>query len=273
MTPLDLTAVAAANSPARRAAASGAIAADPTGTVGRFARLVADSAFSTNVTAAKISAFDHADEILDSRQCAVAAAGGNKRKGHHRFRASAGPWLVRREAFEDLWRHGRQFVYGAVNAGGTGVVSFGAYCVVATPEVPVPSVLATFPADSAQRYTTEAGAVSRPTAAADATAWDRRADLVVAERAPEAAATAEDAWPELVCSPSRYFETVRAGRWPTSSITEVRMDRSMQDGLARLRARHLAKEALTDVERHQVDAYRAVNAWRKRHGTTIVRVP
>ena len=126
-----------------------------------------------------------------------------------------------------------------------------------------------FPGDSAQRYTTASGGVDEPAAIAEATAWPDRADLAVAERGAEVAGAPEAVWPEVVCRPDRYFEVVRAGSLPPSSLTEVRLRSDFRDRLDDLQARVLAGDSLDPVEQNEVAAYDVVHGWRRVHGTGI----
>ncbi|MGI8683770.1 MAG: hypothetical protein ACR2MO_01480, partial [Acidimicrobiales bacterium] len=154
----DMTATAKANRSAIRAAADASVAADSSGRLAAFRRLVTSSSFTTNVSAHKVTTFGRVGELLDARQYDVEQAGGDRTAGLDAFAVRQGAWLARREAFEDLWHHGRRLVYGAVNAGGMGTEGlFGPFCLgSADPTTPVPDALAVFPGDSAQRYTTDA---------------------------------------------------------------------------------------------------------------------
>lgn len=253
----DLTAAAAANGPARRAAADAAVTADTTGRLADFATLASDSQFSTNVFAAKVTSYGRTGEITPS----VAHA--------------TDPWRPRREAFEDVWDHGRHLVYGAVNAGGIGAEDFGAFCLVAgAPEAGAPLALAVFPGDSAQRYTTSAAVVDVARAVSEATPWPGRGDLAVVERGGEALASTEDEWPDLVCRADRYFEVVRAGTFPTSLVTEVRTRAGFMDWLDDLDAQRRLEGVVLDPDQsNALDAYDVVQGWRRSTGLVLATVP
>ena len=270
---IDLTATAVANGTVREANAADTVAADASGTLRRFFNMVDRSTFSSNIDASKAYVYDLSGEVLDARRYHTAVARGDSGAGLKNFGADRS-WVVRREAFEDIWLHGRTFVYGAVNMAGMGAEGrFGPFClVVADPTDPTPAALAVFPGDSAQRYTGPSGAVNRTAAVAEATAWHNRADLIVIERASTARQANQSDWPEVVCQPDRYFEVTRAGTLPIQAITEVRMREELLERLRELRAREMAGESLQPDERNEVRAYDAFRRWRRMHRMTITAV-
>jgi hypothetical protein len=272
---LDLTATAAANTGARRAAADAVIAGDGSGRLAALRDLVGGSAMSSNVSADKVMAFDRAGAVVHARQFCVDEAGGDEAAGLAAFAALQAEWLVRREGFEDLWDHGRRFVYGAVNAGGMGTEGrFGPFClVVADPEQPPPDALAVFPADSAGRYTDEVGAVDDGAVKSEATAWAARGDLAVTERGDEALGVGDDQWSAVVCQPGRYLETVRAGSLPVERVAELRLRASFRATLDRLRARAVRRDILIPTDANLAAAYDVANRWRRSHGLSIDDVP
>jgi hypothetical protein len=266
----DLTATAAGNSPARQAQAHVLLEADASGKLQRFRGLAASSAFSTNVDFDKVVVYDKAGGVLDTRRYYAERHGGTA-AGLSVFAREQGSWLARREAFEDLWERGRAFVYGAVNAGGMGVMGrFGTVClVVHDPEGRRPQALAVFPGDSAARYTSTAGNLNSPLAHAEATAWTVRAELAVVHRRNDAATAAPSEWPRVLCRPGVYMEVVFAGPLPLAAVSEVRLLEELRKRLARLRARWLLGEPLTDVENNETSAYDLLQKWRREHGTAI----
>ena len=116
--PLSLTRAGALNGSRVRSTGAEIVASDKTGSLAAFLRLAAASAFSTNVDASKVEAFDAHSAILDARSIKIHQVGGDAVEGLRAFNAQPDPWLARRKAFEALWRDGSRFVYGAVNAGG-----------------------------------------------------------------------------------------------------------------------------------------------------------
>lgn len=270
----DLSAVAAANGPARRAQARAAIDADETGTLGRFHAFVGASAFSTNAYADKVIAFDGTGEVLDARRVRIHQAGGDERAGLAAFEHSQGALSGRREGFEDLWTDGRRFVYGAVNAGGLGADLYGSFClVVDDPTRPPPDALGVFPGDSVARYTGADGAVDRAKAAHEATAWDQRSDLGVIECGSRAVAESEQAWASVVCRRANYLEVSRSGPLGLGALDRVRLAREYRRRLDLFVARELLQEELTGPERNEVAAYTAVRRWRDDHDVSVDEVP
>ena len=271
----DVTATATANTSARRVAADAAIASDTTGSLSALRDLVRRSTMSTNVSADKLFAYDDGGEVLHTRDAAVRTAGGNEPAGSATFATLQGGWLRRREGFEDLWHHGRRFLYGAVNAGGMGTEGkFGPFClVVPDPEHSAPDALAVFPGDSASTYTDDTGAVDEVAAAADATAWAARGELAVLERGAEALTSAASSWPEVVCRQDHYLEVVRAGELPVTEVAELRVREAFRRRLDRLQARVVRRDALTPEDANLAAAYDVANGWRRSHGLAITDVP
>ena len=241
------------------------MSADPSGRLADFRELVETSSFSTNVSADKVLAFDRADEILDARRFHVQQAGGDSVVGLAAFATAQRDGLARREAFEDLWHHGRQFVYGVVNAGGMGTEGrFGPFCLTSDdPETPVADALAVFPGDSVERYTTKSGEVDADQARVEATAWPNRADLAVVERGDEARSGSAGTWSALVCRENSYLEVTRAGSMPVTALTEVRMRSSYESELYASWQRWLTRQPMSAIERAQALAYDAVLRWRE----------
>ena len=255
----DLIAIAQANSAARKAAADALVATDPSGRLAAIRDAGASAALSTNVDAAKVRNYDAAGGIVPTP----------------RPISGADPWRARREAFEDMWQHGHQFVYGAVNIGNMGAEDFGSFCiVVADPATPAPDALGTFPADSAQRYVSTAAVVDEPRALHEATGWADRGPLTVTERAHEALVRPTGDWPDVVCEPGRYLEVVRAGPLPLTAVSQVRLRATRRTELDKLQARrHLLGATLSARQRHDVAAYDVVQGWRRSLGVSVVDVP
>jgi hypothetical protein len=272
----DLTATAEGNSPARQAQAHAVLeaAGSEKSHLQRFRWFAASSAFSTNVDFDKVVVYDKAGAVLDTRSYYAQRHGGAA-AGLRVFAKRQGSWLARREAFEDLWEHGRTFIYGAVNAGGIGVLGdFGQIClVIQGPERRGPRALAAFPADTATRYTDEAGAVDGPLAQAEATAWAARTDLAVIERQSEATATSAPDWPRVLCRPAAYLEAVFAGPLPLGALGEARLRDEAHERLEELSSRSVAGETLTVLEKNELSAYDLLHKWRREHGTAINVVP
>lgn len=108
---LSLTRAGMLNASRVRAAAEAIVADDGTGAMQAFLELARDAAFSTNVDASKIDAFDAHDAVLSARAFQVHRAGGDDDVRLRAFEADQGTWLIRRTAFEALWRNGSQLVY------------------------------------------------------------------------------------------------------------------------------------------------------------------
>ncbi|MGH9277285.1 MAG: hypothetical protein ACRD12_04165 [Acidimicrobiales bacterium] len=246
--------------------------ADTSGRLRSFREFAMEkSHFSTNVDCFKIVAFHDVGEIVDARRVCVHRAGGDEAAGLAAYARIQDDWMARREAFEDLWHHGRRLVYGAVNAGGMGT-PFGIWCLVADPEQPAANALGVFPDNTARRYAETSGVADGSRAAGEVTAWADRAELAVVERGAEAVASADEEWPDVVCGDDRYLEVARAGPWPVAACGEVRMRAELRARLDELWAQEETGELLPVDEANEVAAYRVVDAWRKAHATTVTEI-
>jgi hypothetical protein len=270
----DLIETAEGNSHARRLAASERIEDDASGRLTQFRNFPENSTFATNVSLEKVIAFEQSDGVVDARTYFILVSGGDRDAGLAEFAESQGRHFGGRQNFEDLWEHGRRFVYGAVNGGGVGVEGFGPICLVlADVEAEAPDALGVFPEDTVKRYADAGGAVDGARALSEATAWEDRAELAVVERASEAAAAVEADWPPMLCSDGDYLEAVVTGPLPLRAVAQVRMPDPLRKRLDGLRAKALLNEAITHVERRELLAYEVLHAWRRRHRTAIERVP
>ncbi|MDX6681560.1 MAG: hypothetical protein QOG94_1599 [Solirubrobacteraceae bacterium] len=274
MPPLSLKRAGALNGSRVRATADGVVAADPTGSIEAFRALATASAFSTNVSADKIDAFDAHGTILDARAIRTHHAGGDKAAGSMAFEAQQGSWLVRRQAFEALWRDGSRFVYGAVNAGGMGaeLPRFGHFCLVVSEPAAQAREIGVFPANSAERYCSPAGDVDRDLARREATSWRDRGHLVTIERATNVPATLRHAWPWLICNPTRYVEAVVTPGPPLAAVDAVRVGEAYLERLADLTL--AGSEAALDsaTEQRELNAIETVRRWRADHDIAIEAV-
>lgn len=269
--PLDLTTAALGNAEVHRDNARRVIQNDQSGVVSRLFELAASAEAATNVDAFKVVEYDRARRVLDARSYFVAKC-GDAQLGADEFDAAQGPWLVRRQAFEDLWTHGRSLVYAALSVGGMGTEGrYGPFCLVLDVEREKPEALALFPGNTAERYTDATGRLDEALAQGEVVGWPERAHVVVIERAEEATGQPEDRWPEVVCRPDRFIEVVLGPRVPLAAVNEARVRADFRQGLAELWARSLSDDALSGVENALVSAYVVLLRWR-RAGIGLVEV-
>jgi hypothetical protein len=248
----DVTAAGHANSAVRRRAAADILAKDSSDLLARFRDLAARSQFSTNVTADKVLAYDRDGRIVPSGQVYFDAT-----------RLQPEGWRRRREAFEDLWEHGREFVYGSVNAGNMGAEKFGSYCLVSQDPSREPGdALAVFPSDSAQRYTKAPATVDETRAVTEVTAWEDRADLALAERA-HAVDSDEGKWSDVICSRDRYLEVVWTPPPRLDVLAEVRIREKQLRQLRKLRTFAKARRPLGSADLNEAVAYHVLRSWER----------
>ena len=86
--------------------------------------------------------------------------------------------------------------------------------------------LAVFSDNTAVHFTNDAAVVDEDSALADATGWTGRACLALVTRAAEAASTAEEQWPHVLCREDHFLEVVRAGTISLQSPVYLRISRS-----------------------------------------------
>jgi hypothetical protein len=264
---LDLNATARGNSSVRHAAADAAESSDASGVLSRFRRFAASAEFATNLSFDKVIACDETGKLLDTRSYHVHVAEGDAARGKRDFEVRQGPMLGPREGFEDLWDGGREFVYGALNAGTMGVESFGNVCVVLV------NADALFPSDTAQRYVDALGNVDGARARDEATAWANRGDLAALERGRQAKVSSDSDWPEVICDGDEYLESILTHPVTLDGLSEARLRVDLRRRLETLRARRLIGEALSSVETGELAAYDALHGWRKQHSVTIQELP
>jgi hypothetical protein len=265
----DVDAITAANTAAITARAAATVAADPSGALRTF-RLLADrAAASTNVDAEKIRCFDESDAILDARGFCIWQERGDRDAGLRAFHRRQGSWFQQRLAFEALWVGGESFRYFALNAGGLGTQGdFGKFCLLVSEAAERGRVAAIFPGDSLQRYTT-ASAVDSARVESEAAAWPIRGAVAVIERGAEALTVHEAGWPEVVCRPDHYLETVVGPPLPLLDVDEVRLPASYLDRLDGYDQRDFAGEVLEQDEANELRAFRSLQRWRRTHGLVI----
>ena len=238
-----------------------------------FLALAGGSVFSTNVSAEKIGVFDDRGAILDAREVKIHLA-GNDAAGALAFDREQGTWLVRREAFEALWRDGPRMVYGAVNAGGMGVASpnFGSFCLVIGDPALQARQLAVFPADTAERYCSSGGVADRERARREAAPWEYRGHLTTLERSHVAQTSAPERWASLICSPDRYLEAVLTPGPALDSIDAVRLPEQYLAHLEDLKLEAVEREIDPSVELRELLAFEALNRWRNAYRIDIESV-
>ena len=232
----------------------------------------------TTVNAAKIRTMHQRNAILCAREIVRSQHAGLSADEVELVFAQAQvdrdgvDWYPGRVAFEDHWRHGRGFVYWSLVAEGAGLAAladerFGSFCLVAAdPQGSNPTALAVFPGNSVVLYSM-AGNLDVVACRADATAWPERAELLTRKHAPDVPRTDDREWASMICTVDDFCEVVRAGDFPLTMLTEVRMDTALLERLEDLSAR---LNPLTPQEEAEVEAYETLDSWRRRHQLRIV---
>ena len=96
--------------------------------------------------------------------------------------------------------------------------------------------------------------------------------MATLELSAQAVPTPTLEWPSLVCSPRRFIEVVVAPAPGLESLGAVRMRGAYVTRLEDLEGRALAGEALTDVEQWELQAFTALQRWRRAHAVNMERV-
>jgi hypothetical protein len=192
-------------------------------------RLAANTAIFLPGTNVDLEKVEHSITIIDARALAIASAGGNRTQVLANW--SAKSWSRRREAFEDLWKGGRSFIYLSPNPGTLGATYYGEYClVIDANRVSKHADSAVFRFDSAQRYRRHGK--RGPTAClAEAGSWESRADVAVVELAVEVTAQPERQWPDLICGKDGYLEVVTVGTIDVGDVVRLHISSQLPDEL------------------------------------------
>lgn len=137
---------------AARAATATATAGLTKQRVRGYRRQVRRAGVSTNVSTAKIIAFDDEERVLHARELVQRGSADPSVALAEWIERSS--WNPRRQAFEDLWDDGRSTVYAALNIGGMGTEGcYGPICLfIDEPEAGSRDV-GVFPHNSAGHYT------------------------------------------------------------------------------------------------------------------------
>lgn len=146
------------------------------------------------------------------------------------LRRRLGGFYDRRVAFDNTFKDGETFRYGALNAGGAGLPKYGSYCLVlarafqnALPQI------AYLPGDSLTVCFSADGQLDQAAVERCATPHAHRHEMVALHRAGEAPVTPKAEWPKLVLGAGRYFEAVFVGEVTLQALNCVRVPRSEYD--------------------------------------------
>lgn len=129
------------------------------------------------------------------------------------LRERLGPFYDRRLAFDDSFKLGRRFRYGALNGGGAGLDSYGAWCVV----------LAGQEFQQAACWQGDSLDSDAQSIAGRAVAYSHRHRLVAAEQSERAATSDSGLWPMLLLDGKEYFEVVFVEPVTLATIGAVRV--------------------------------------------------
>lgn len=87
---------------------------------------------SINMGVGRAAGFFEGRAHLNIHEVAALNASKTKRDPEEELKALLGKWYEKRIAFEDSFEEGRNFRYGALNTGGSGISRYGEICVVMT---------------------------------------------------------------------------------------------------------------------------------------------
>ena len=239
--------VGSANASPYRAAAEAVLAAHPK--LDEFVAQLDAALPGTNTNAAKILCYDKAGALLDKRTALGQAA------------YDADTYAVRRDAFQDLWRDGRRFIYFAPNPGTLGAIGYGAYCLIVNPAALDPADTGVFPKDSAQHYTAPPNAVFADEAYEEVGDWDMRADVALVHHGPDAAPMSPDQRAKLICGEDTYMEVVTVGPVPLDRVETLRVTQRFWDESDDLWWKWKAGGLTAPEDRAKAKAYEALIGW------------
>jgi hypothetical protein len=152
------------------------------------------------------------------------------REAEDLLREMLGPWYERRMAFDQSFTGGEAFRYGALNAGGPGLTSYGPYCAVlrkaflgSDPHVAV------LPGDSLKICIASDSSLEEAAIRESAAPYSHR-HLLVASRHGSAVAGVEIRdWWRFVASPDCWFEVIFSAVITLNAVECVRLLRSEHD--------------------------------------------
>jgi hypothetical protein len=140
------------------------------------------------------------------------------------LRERLGPFYLKRITFDDEFENGRSFRYGALNAGGTGALNYGQYCIVLNKPYQLRLVaFVCIPGDSLQICSQNDGSFDVGNLENRVAPQDHAHLLVTTERAQEIPTMDEAGWPTLVASADRNFEVIFLGEIALDAVEEIRL--------------------------------------------------
>jgi hypothetical protein len=227
---LDLFAIARGNGASLQRdfdATIAALAPAETAVVEEFARWVeGNSTVSMNVRLFVVVELVNGRPFQNIYEWAEEQARLSRRDVDEILRERLHVFYEKRVAFDASFVEGRRFRYGALNAGGTGLVAYAPYCVILKSEFcRALQPLAYLPGDSLQLAFTSDGSFDSAAVISSATADKDRHLMAATNLGAEAAATAPSVWPELVCR-ARYFEAIFIGDVEMPAVSCVRIPRA-----------------------------------------------
>ena len=161
----------------------------------------------------------------------------------------------RRVAFDRACISGESFRYGALNAGGAGLVEWDPYCAVLTRDFQTSlSDIALLPGDSLRICFGSDGSLNTGVIQSRAVPYTHRHWMVAKERANELHSTRRIDWAGLVLSPRRYFEVLFTDNVSLQAVHCVRVLKTEYDRKWEMAFANFAKE-LNEADRALVNDF------------------
>jgi hypothetical protein len=161
----------------------------------------------------------------------------------------------RRIASDSAFRDGEKFRYGALNAGGAGLVAFAPYCVVLTRAFQESlREAACLPGDSLQICFAVDGSFDQTAAERSPSPHTHRHLMAARERADEIPLVDQREWPALVARPGRYFEVIFVGEVSLDVVDCVRVLKTEYERMWDLAFANFRRK-LSDAERALVQDF------------------
>ncbi len=225
---MDLFAVAKLNGPdleARLSVVRGALSAGEQASLDSFGRCVRDDGrIALNMRPSVLLSFLISAQHQNIYEWAAARAARSTKTSQQIIREQLGAFYERRVTFDGFFVQGTRFRYGALNIGGAGASYYGSYCSIIKPDAPDQKLdVAYLRADSLKTYMLPGPSVDAPAIQRDAAPHAARHCLASIKHVHEVTATAESAWPRLLCNDHDFVEAIFRGDLTTDDLECVRM--------------------------------------------------
>jgi hypothetical protein len=186
----------------------------------------ADGRVSINMTSSKLLGFIDRGRHVSPHELATELAHRTGASAADEFRRLQGRWFARRACFDGTFDEGRQFLYGALNAGGLGLDYYGGVCVVFSAQAFSDWRVAFTPGNSLELYTPDS---ANPTLEIVRLKNDLGSEIhrhtVAGLKHAHEDLSDRTTWSRLLCDgKDRFVEVIFVGNANHALVQEIRVD-------------------------------------------------